>query len=148
MSLLLIYYILIYNIELCLNTFKLINYCYFILKGLKKSRIRYYKNMEMQNDTQKDVIDVCEPMKKKMGRPRIHPIKPPREKKYSLYLEDPKAYFREYYHVHTKKVLLCPICGEEFACQTSYNRHARCNKNCIILRLQRQVIKNADMPPL
>ena len=103
--------------------------------------------MEMQSETQQDLIDVCEPVKKKMGRPRIHPIKPPKEKKYSLYLQDPKAYFREYYHVHTKTILICPICEEEFACQSSYNRHAKCNKNCIILRLQQQLSKKAESLP-
>ena len=101
--------------------------------------------MEMQNDTQTEVVCGCEPIKKKMGRPRTHPLKPPKEKKYSLYLEDPKAYFREYYHVHTKTILICPICEEEFACQSSYNRHAKGNKNCIIMRLQQQLNQKADL---
>ena len=70
--------------------------------GLKKYRIRSCKNMEMQSDTQNNVALETEPVKKKMGRPRIHPVKPPKENKYSWYLEDPKAYFRQYYSVHTK----------------------------------------------
>ena len=100
--------------------------------------------MDMQNDIQTDVVVECEPVKKKMGRPRIHTIKPPKEKKYSLYLDDPKAYFREYYHVHTKRILVCPTCESEFACQSSYNKHAKCNKNCIILRLQQQLCQKVD----
>ena len=48
--------------------------------------------MEMQNDTQNEaVVEEPEQVKKKMGRPRIHPMKPPKEKKSSLYLDDPKA---------------------------------------------------------
>ena len=92
--------------------------------------------MEMQSYTQNDVALETEPVKKNMGRPRIHPVKPPKENKYSLYLEDPKAYFRQYYSVHTKTILLCPMCESEFSCKISYTRHARCNKNCIILRLR------------
>ena len=49
--------------------------------GLKKSHVRQYKNMEMQSDTQTDVVGECESMKKKMGRPRIQPMKPPKENK-------------------------------------------------------------------
>ena len=38
--------------------------------------------MEMQNDTQNEaVVEEPEQVKKKMGRPRIHPMKPPKEKK-------------------------------------------------------------------
>ena len=103
--------------------------------------------MEMQNETQQDLIDVCEPVKKKMGRPRIHPVKPPKENKYSSYLEDPKAYCRQYYSVHTKTILLCPTCESEFSCKSSYTRHVRCNKNCIITRLQQQLSNNAGENP-
>ena len=98
----------------------------------------------MQNDTQQDVETECEPAKQNMGRPRIQRIKQPKENKYSLYLEDPKAYLREYYQVHTKSILMCRRCEEEFACQSSYNRHARCNTNCIIMRLQQQLNQKAD----
>ena len=99
--------------------------------------------MEMQSDTQNNVALETEPVKKKMGRPRIHPVKPPKEKKYSSYLEDPKAYFRQYYSVHTKTILLCPTCDSEFSCKSSYTRHVRCNKNCIITRLQHQLSNHA-----
>ena len=48
--------------------------------------------MEMQNNTQNEtVVEELEQVKKKMGRPRIHPMKPPKEKRPSLYLDDPKA---------------------------------------------------------
>ena len=39
-----------------------------------------YKNMEKQTDTQYEaVVEEPEQVKKKMGRPRIHPMKPPKE---------------------------------------------------------------------
>ena len=42
--------------------------------------------MEMQNDTPNEpVVEEALPIKKKMGRPRIHPIKPPKAKKLSSY---------------------------------------------------------------
>ena len=35
----------------------------------------------MQNDKENEVlVEEPEPVKKKMGRPRIHPMKPPKEK--------------------------------------------------------------------
>ena len=96
--------------------------------------------MEMQNETENEpVVEELEPVKKKMGRPRIHPIKPAKDKKLSLYLEDRKAYFRQYYSVRTKTIHICPVCESEFSCKSSYIVHARCNKNCIILRLQQQL---------
>ena len=76
--------------------------------------------MEMQNETENEVVvEEPEQVKKKMGRPRIHPMKPPQEKKPSIYLDDRKAYFREYYSMHTKKVLICPTCNSEFACKAA-----------------------------
>ena len=100
--------------------------------------------MEKQNDTQNEgVVEEPEQVKKKMGRPRIHPMKPPKEKKPSLYLDDPKAYFRQYYSMHTKTILICPTCDSEFSCKSSYTIHARTNKSCMILRLQ-QLIKDAN----
>ena len=100
--------------------------------------------MEMQNDTQNEVVvEEPEQVKKKMGRPRIHPMKPPKEKKPSLYLDDPKAYFRQYYSMHTKTILICPTCGSEFSCKSSYTIHAKTNKSCLILRLQ-ELLKNAS----
>ena len=95
--------------------------------------------MESQNDTPNAEVPDIETGKKKMGRPRIHLIKPAKDKKLSLYLEDRKAYFRQYYSMHTKPVLICPTCESEFSCKSSYTVHARCNKNCIILRLQQQL---------
>ena len=97
--------------------------------------------MEMQNDTQHEVV-VEEPVqvKQKMGRPRIHPMKPPKEKKSSLYLDDPKAYFRQYYSMHMKTILICPTCDSEFSCKSSYTIHARTNKSCMILRLQQLIL--------
>ena len=92
--------------------------------------------MESQNDTPNAEVPATETVKKKMGRPRIHPLKPAKDKKLSLYLEDRKAYFRQYYSMHTKTVHICPTCESEFSCKSSYAVHARCNKNCIILRLQ------------
>ena len=97
--------------------------------------------MEKQSDTQNEAV-VEEPVqvKKKMGRPRIHPMKPPKEKKFSLYLDDPKAYFRQYYSMHTKTILICPTCDSEFSCKSSYTIHARTNKSCMILRLQQLIL--------
>ena len=100
--------------------------------------------MEMQNDTQTDIIVNDELVKKKMGRPRIHPEKLEKEKTSSLYLEDRKAYFRQYYHKHTKRPVACPTCGDIFVCQTSYNKHAKCNRDCIILNLHQQLTKNNE----
>ena len=98
----------------------------------------------MQNDTQHEpVAEELGEMKKKMGRPRIHPTQPPKEKKSSLYLDDRKACFRQYYSMHTKTILVCPTCGSELLCQSSYNIHARTNNSCMILRLQ-QLIKDAN----
>ena len=100
--------------------------------------------MEMQNDTQNEAVaEEPEQVKKKMGRPRIHPMKPPKEKKSSLYLDDPKAYFRQYYSMHTKTILICPTCNSEFSCKSSYTIHAKTNKSCLILRLQ-ELLKNAS----
>ena len=100
--------------------------------------------MKMQNDKEDEVlVEEPEPVKKKMGRPRIHPMKPPKEKKPSLYLGDRKAYFREYYTMHTKKILVCPTCNSEFSCKSSYTTHSRTNKSCMILRLQ-ELLKNAS----
>ena len=97
----------------------------------------------MQNDTQKEaVVEEPEQVKKKMGRPRIHPMKPPKEKKPSLYLDDPKAYFRQYYSMPTKTMIICPTCNSEFSCKSSYTIHAKTNKSCLILRLQ-ELLKNA-----
>ena len=97
--------------------------------------------MEMQNDTQNEpVAEEPGQMKKKMGRPRIHPTKPPKYKKSSLYLDDRKAYFRQYYSMRTKTILVCPSCGAEFSCQSSYNIHARHNKSCMKLRLQQRIL--------
>ena len=98
--------------------------------------------MEMQNET-KNVVEEPEQVKKKMGRPRIHPMMAPKEKKPSLYLDDRKAYFREYYTMHTKKILVCPTCNSEFSCKSSYTTHSRTNKSCMILRLQ-ELLKNAS----
>ena len=41
--------------------------------------------MESQNDTPNAEVPATETVKKKMGRPRIHPIKPAKDKKLSLY---------------------------------------------------------------
>ena len=96
----------------------------------------------MQNDKENEVlVEEPEPVKKKMGRPRIHPMRPPKERKPSLYLDDPKAYFRQYYSMHTKTILICPTCDSEFSCKSSYTIHAKNNKRCLILRLQ-QLIKD------
>ena len=100
--------------------------------------------MEMQNDKENEVlVEEPEQVKKKMGRPRIHPMMPPKEKKPSLYLDDRKAHFREYYSTHTRKVLICPACNSEFACKSSYTIPARTHKSCLILRLQ-ELLKNAS----
>ena len=100
--------------------------------------------MEMQNDTQNEsVVEEPEQVKKKMGRPRIHPMKPPKENKSSWYLDDPKAYLRQYYSMHTKTILICPTCNSEFSCKSSYTIHAKTNKSCLILRLQ-ELLKNAS----
>ena len=101
--------------------------------------------MQMRNDIQNEatvepeIESIQDPPKRHKGRPRIHPPKPPKIEKRSLYLEDPRAYFRKYYHERTKTVLICPTCECDFSCKGSLAHHVRYNKNCQIIKLQLQL---------
>ena len=72
------------------------------------------------------------------GEPQPKP-KPIKEEKHSLYLDDPKAYFRKYYKEKTNKDIICRTCNHCFTCNSSMTRHLKENRNCKIMRLQIQI---------
>ena len=84
-------------------------------------------------------------IKRGRGRPRGEPKpKPIKEKKHSLCLDDPKAYFRKYYNDKTKGNVICPNCQNGFTCNSSITRHLKESKNCKIIRLEKLLNNNTD----
>ena len=96
---------------------------------------------ELPKDTNDEVT-----IKRGRGRPRVEPKpKPIKEKKHSLFLDDPKAYFRKYYNDKTKGNIICPNCQKGLTCNSSITRHLKESKNCKIIRLEK-LLNNKDEP--
>jgi len=96
-------------------------------------------NIEESKDI---IIDNLTELRKKRGRPRKE-IKPedliPKLKKQSLYLNDQKEYFKQYYANKILKPCECSTCGTKFASTYSLTRHNNNNKNCKIIKLEKLI---------
>ena len=99
---------------------------------------------ETINELPKDTDDELT-IKRARGRPRgkANP-KPIKEEKHSLFLDDPKAYFRKYYNDKTKRNIICSICQNCITCNSSITRHLKESKNCKIIRLEKLLNNNIE----
>ena len=61
-------------------------------------------------------------------------VKTEKQKTPSLYKEDPKAYFRAYYHNRPKVESTCEHCGNKFDSMLSLRTHIRTSVLCKKLR--------------
>ena len=100
---------------------------------------------ETINEIPKDTNDELS-IKRGRGRPKgeVKP-KPIKEQKHSLFLDDPKAYFRQYYNEKTKGNIICPNCQKGLTCNSSITRHLTESKNCKIIRLEK-LLNNKEEP--
>ena len=95
---------------------------------------------ETINELPKDTNDEVT-IKRGRGRPRVEPkLKPIKEKKHSVFLDDPKAYFRKFYNGKTKGNIICSNCQNGFTCNSSITRHLKESK---IIRLE-NLLNNKD----
>ena len=96
-------------------------------------------NTETQNEATNDNIEL--PIKRGRGRP-VKPKEPkrpksPRAVKHSLFLDDYKEWYRQYYINKTLNPCMCPTCGTKYASLYSLTRHEGRSNKCRVIKLEK-----------
>ena len=69
-------------------------------------------------------------------------VKPGHPEKPSLYKDDPKAYFREYYYNKCKVESVCEHCGNKFDSTRTLNSHLR--RSVLCKKIREMSMENKD----
>ena len=108
-------------------------------------------NTETQNESTND-INIEEPVKRGRGRPAKPkeptpptPPKPPKPIKHSLYLDDYKEWFRQYYKNKLLNPCECPTCGTKYTSTYSLRRHAGRSNKCRVIALENIISELTDL---
>ena len=100
-------------------------------------------NMETPNEEAND-ITVESLIQRGRGRPaKPKEPKEPKPPKHSLYLDNPKEWFKEYYVNKILKPCECSTCGTKFVSVYSLTRHEGRSNKCKVLKLTK-IISEMD----
>ena len=97
-------------------------------------------NTETLNEATTD-INIELPIERGRGRP-VKPKEPKRPKsprvvKHSLFLDDYKEWYRQYYINKTLNPCVCPTCGTKYASSYSLTRHEGRSNKCRLMKLEK-----------